>query len=1041
MPGAVILMMMASCSVEPLPVQEPEFVEQYLVFSASAADSSETKTVRQSDGAVWWTPADEISIFYARGNQGGNKFTSINTEPTSVTDFTGTIGVITGGSEISPADTYFWALYPYDPEASCDGGSITTTLGSVQEATPRSFADHVNIAIARSRGLELSFYNVCGGFKFSVTKNQVNRVRIRGNNGEILAGEIKVALGANEDDRPEIQSVTNGQTELILEAPEGEFFETGTPYMAVSLPVAFPAGFTVTFETPTESADFVYNDSYTLKRSKFVTKLEMDAGLEYHLRHVASCEMDTDVVDAAGGEVHVTVAANADFTLDIPAETSSWLAVSGNEGTRPETLVFTVQANESINNREAKIVLRDAEQNAMGEIIIRQSGNRINGLLEVHVPSIGELDMVLSETGYAFEEITAMKVTGVMNDVDFLTIYYDMPSLTYLDLSEVNITKLPNKSFYKATNVKQIILPQSLKSIGTSAFAESVIEEVFCYNNIESIGNHAFANCIELRSINFEEHLTTIESNAFESCSGLTSLSLPSTLTTIGDQAFKSCQGLTELGFPEIITSIGKSAFEDCTNLGTIHFSAGCHLTSLQDMVFRNCPIKELVIPAKVSSISLMALNETNLEKVDFESGSELTIMDRYFPMSLRWIKIPANVITISKSAFSYSDGDAIIHKKYPQYDHSIPDGYPYFRLTTVLFEAGSKLQVIEGEGMAPCKQTAQELSPWFYYPYGAFAGCKDLESIIIPSSVTTIEAGAFAYCEQLSDVSFEANAVLSKIPSKTAHVKFVPGTVTEDVYVSPFFCCNSLGRISLPSSVTVIEREAFKYCQSLSVVELEDDSHLTSIHKAAFYGLSRMTAFDFPNELEEIGEDAFYNTPLVSVDFGGSLERIGKNAFSGDSAGSIIRVSFANCSSLIQIGEYAFAKQGFSSVSFPASLVRICSYAFSNCSSLRTVVFAENSCLTEIKEGAFIQCPTIRRFDARNCTQVSSVGSKAFANSDVMQAFYIGTPTAPTCAADAFGNVGSYSVLKVPDESVNSYANATGWKNFSSITGFNEGL
>ena len=1038
--GAVVLVIMASCGIEPLP--EPELTEQYLVFTASSsANELETKTIRQSDGAVWWSPADEISIFYARGDQGGNKFTSVNTEPKSVTDFTGTIGVITGGSEISPADTYFWALYPYDATASCNGSSITTTLEAVQEATPGTFADHVNIAIARSKGLELSFYNVCSGFKFSVTKEQVKRVRIRGNNGEILAGQINVSLGTGPDARPEIQSVTEGQSELILEAPGDEFFEVGTPYIVISLPVPFSNGFTVTFETPTESADFVYSNSYTLKRAMFVSKLEMDAGLEYHLRHVANCTVDTDVVAAGGGDVHVHVSANADYTLEIPAAASSWLSVAGNEGARPENLVFTAQTNESINDREARIVLKDTEGHAMGEIIIRQKGDRVSGLLEVHVPSIGELDAVLYDAGYNFEDITAMKVTGVLNDIDFLTIYYDMPALTYLDLSEVNIATLPNKSFYKSTNVKKVILPETLQMIGASAFAESIIEEVVCFDNITGIGYKAFSKCADLRSINLSESLVTIGNAAFESCTGLTTVTFPSTLTTIGKCAFAGCSSLSMIELPTSLISIGVSGFEDCIALNSINFAAGCQLTSMEDDLFKNCPVQEIVIPAKVASISLTALNTTSLQKVDFESGSELTLMDRYFPMCLTWVKIPANVITISKSAFSYSDGSDIIHKAYPNYDHSIPDGYHYYKLTTVVFEPGSKLQVIEGNGRTACKPTAQDPSPWFYYPYGAFAGCKDLKTINIPSSVTTIEAGAFAYCEQLSNVSFEENSVLGNIPSTTVRVKFVPGTVTEEVYVSPFFCCNSLERISIPNSVKVIENEAFKYCPNLSEVSLEEDSCLTSIRKAAFFGLSNLTAFYFPNALKEIGVEAFHNTQLVSADFGSSLETIGTNAFSAESAGSIIRLGFASCNSLVTIGESAFAKQGISSISLPSSLVRICKYAFSSCSSLRTVVFAEDSNLEEIQEGAFIYCPTIRRFDARNCTMISSVGSKAFANSDAMQAFYIGAPTAPTCAADAFGNVGNYSVLKVPDESVSSYRAATGWSNFSSITGFNEGL
>lgn len=1057
--GAVVLVIMASCGIEPLP--EPELTEQYLVFTASSsANELETKTIRQSDGAVWWSPADEISIFYARGDQGGNKFTSVNTEPKSVTDFTGTIGVITGGSEISPADTYFWALYPYDATASCNGSSITTTLEAVQEATPGTFADHVNIAIARSKGLELSFYNVCSGFKFSVTKEQVKRVKIRGNNGEILAGQINVSIGAGPDARPEIQSVTEGQTELILEAPGDGFFEVGTPYIVISLPVPFSNGFTVTFETPTESADFVYSNSYTLKRAMFVSKLEMDAGLEYHLRHVANCTVDTDVVEAIGGDVHVHVSANADYTLEIPAAASSWLSVAGNEGACPENLVFTAQTNESINDRAARIVLKDTEGHAMGEIIIRQKGDRVSGLLEVHVPSIGELDAVLCETGYNFEDITAMKVTGVLNDIDFLTIYYDMPALTYLDLSEVNITKLPNKSFYKATNVRQIILPQSLTLIGTSAFAESVIEEVFCYNQLEKIDDLAFSECINLRTITFSENLQTI-----------------------GTSAFYSCTALTSLDFPASLRYLYSSAFENCTGVTVVSFAPNCQLKLLPQKVFHNCPITEIVIPAKVASISLTALFATSLERVDFEPGSELTLMDRYFPMSLRWIKIPASVTEITSKAFSYSKGDKIQAGSQGEISYSIPQSSPYYQIETVVFEPGSHLNVIRGGGLTSIYINESQYGS---LPYGAFAGCKNMQTITIPASVSVLEAGCFAYCENLSNVVFEGQQLeeLESMKVNTLSLRYKSPFWSSSFnnvsdYVSPFFCCNSLASINLPR-VETIGHAAFKYCEHLSAVDIEyagiigaesffglksltvvtlpyvgtiDESafkgceYLASvelgkvgrINDDAFYGLYHLNSISL-SQVDYIGARAFYKTPLSSLVFGETLTTIGKSAFGGST--SLRSVDFSSCLNLNEIGESAFMDQAsLSSLSLPACLKTIGVAAFSGCTSLRTIVFAEDSRLEQIKNEAFLNCPTIRRFDARNCTMISSVGSKAFANSDAMQAFYIAAPTAPTCAADAFGNVGNYSVLKVPDESVSSYSAATGWSNFSSITGFNEGL
>ena len=42
---------------------------------------------------------------------------------------------------------------------------------------------------------------------------------------------------------------------------------------------------------------------------------------------------------------------------------------------------------------------------------------------------------------------------------------------------------------------------------------------------------------------------------------------------------------------------------------------------------------------------------------------------------------------------------------------------------------------------------------------------------------------------------------------------------------------------------------------------------------------------------------------------------------------------------------------------------------------------------------------------------------------------------TPPICGSDAFSEIKSFSILKVPSESVAAYKQATGWKAFANIT------
>ncbi len=83
----------------------------------------------------------------------------------------------------------------------------------------------------------------------------------------------------------------------------------------------------------------------------------------------------------------------------------------------------------------------------------------------LHVPQKGDLAKILNESGVNPQNIVSLKITGVLNDEDFLTIR-DMPNLKSIDISEVNITALPTKAFCNLTTTENVILPNTLTKIG-----------------------------------------------------------------------------------------------------------------------------------------------------------------------------------------------------------------------------------------------------------------------------------------------------------------------------------------------------------------------------------------------------------------------------------------------------------------------------------------------------------------------------------------------------------------------------------------------
>lgn len=76
---------------------------------------------------------------------------------------------------------------------------------------------------------------------------------------------------------------------------------------------------------------------------------------------------------------------------------------------------------------------------------------------------------------------------------------------------------------------------------------------------VTKIGQKAFANCENVKEVVLPKFLITIGDSAFYD-SGLTTISLPNSLVHIGDQAFWS-SGLTTISLPKSLIHIGQSAF------------------------------------------------------------------------------------------------------------------------------------------------------------------------------------------------------------------------------------------------------------------------------------------------------------------------------------------------------------------------------------------------------------------------------------------------------------------------------------------------
>jgi hypothetical protein len=289
-------------------------------------------------------------------------------------------------------------------------------------------------------------------------------------------------------------------------------------------------------------------------------------------------------------------------------------------------------------------------------------------------------------------------------------------------------------------------------------------------------------------SITIPDGVTGIGGNAFSGCAGLKSVAIPNSVTSIGSGAFFGCAGLTSVTIPESVTSIGNMAFSGCAGLTEINFKAA----ALADLA---------------SSYSVFGNAGQSEPGITVNIGAGVT-------------KIPANL-------FNTGSG-------------SSP------KITAVNFAAGSVCSSI-GES--------------------AFKGCASLASVTIGSGVTSIGSTAFSGCTGLASITVgsgntkyrsEGNCII-QISNNTlvlgCKTSVIPSSVTS-IDSGAFRDCTGLTSVGIPSSVTSIGHSAFSGCTGLTSVIIPNS--VTSIYDYAFDGCTSLARVTLGNNLSYFGSSAF---------------------------------------------------------------------------------------------------------------------------------------------------------------------------------------
>lgn len=580
-----------------------------------------------------------------------------------------------------------------------------------------------------------------------------------------------------------------------------------------------------------------------------------------------------------------------------------------------------------------------------------------------------------------------------------------------LTLSQ-NETSVGSYAFYLCHRVDSIA--GKLKNVGDYAFYKCaelsgtlpLSSASGGVNGGSLIGSYAFCQCEGLEKITGV--FDNIGAYAFYMCSGLTGkLVIGDKTSSIGSYAFAECANITELSIGKNVYYINDRAFNNCANIGAVNFDAvgntlnpnyridSCAFFGLgaeTDGVTVTFGSSVKIVPVGLfgKSSAVGAYGDLKIKRIVFDANCACEkISQEAFDglKELISVNIPKNVTAIGKYAFRNCTSLKDIYYN--------AENCNTFGENNGVFSFDGEAQTVKYD--IRIGGDVVKLPAYMFMPYAPDSGKKLLiNSLDLTQAVKLQTIGINAFRNALS------------VRGAPCYIDLPSSVVTIDE--GAFYGCDEIIRVSLGANVQNIRANAFAGC--IRLAEIVNGSALPlAIGSDEYGGIAEgATAIEAHTKLVEIGDFTFYEgeSERLLVRYKGESNSvylpdgdpyiINKYVFYGyDITGVAFRTYHLSNSGTVTettptavgIGDYAFCNTAVKTIVLSESIEQIGIYAFSGCANLTACVISSN--VKNIGEYAFSRTDISKiHFYAINCNDASGPVFTETPNFDLKISAYV---------------------------------------------------